>query len=69
MNDLLWLANHPLWGNVVGIPTSWNPDTPKGLKSRPSLIIHRILVELPHSIDLELEKLCQTQMDSAELPC
>jgi hypothetical protein len=20
MNDLLWLSNHPLWGNIVGIP-------------------------------------------------
>jgi hypothetical protein len=54
MNDLLWLANHPLWGNVVGILTRQNPDTPEGLESRLSVRIHRILVELPHSTELEL---------------
>jgi hypothetical protein len=54
MNDLLWLVNHPLWGNVMGIPTSWNPDTPEGVDSQLSVGIHRILVELPHSTELEL---------------
>jgi hypothetical protein len=28
------IVNHPLRGNVVGIPTSQNPDTPEGLESR-----------------------------------
>jgi hypothetical protein len=47
----------------VGIPTSQNPDTPKGLKSRLSVRIHRIPAELPHSTELELRKLRQTRMD------
>jgi hypothetical protein len=64
MNDLLWLANHPLRGNVVGILTRQNPDTPEGLESRLSVRIHRILVELPHSTELELKKLRWTQTDS-----
>jgi hypothetical protein len=34
MNDLLRLVNHPLRGNVVGIPASQNPNTPEGLESR-----------------------------------
>jgi hypothetical protein len=63
MNDLLWLANHPLWGNVVGIPSSRDPDTPEGLESRLSIEIHRIPAELPHSTELELKKLCRTRMD------
>jgi hypothetical protein len=33
----------------VGIPTSQNPNTPKGLESRLSVKIQRILVELPRS--------------------
>jgi hypothetical protein len=48
----------------MGILTSWNPDTPKGLESRFSVEIHGILTELPHSTDLELRKLHRTQMDS-----
>jgi hypothetical protein len=52
MNDSLWLVNHPLWGNVVGLPTSQN------------LPIHRILVELPHLTKLEIGKLCRTWMES-----
>jgi hypothetical protein len=60
MNDLLWLANHPLWGNVMGISTSQDPDTPEGLNSRLSVRIHRIPVELPHSTELDLRKLCRT---------
>jgi hypothetical protein len=64
MNDLLWLANHSLWGNVMGIPTSWDPDTPEGLESWLSVGIRIIPAELPHSAKLELRKLCRTQMDS-----
>jgi hypothetical protein len=64
MNDLLWLANHPLRGNVMGIPTSRDPDTPEGLKSRLSVRIYKILAELPHSTELELRKLRLTRMDS-----
>jgi hypothetical protein len=41
----------------VRIPTSWDPDTPEGLESQLSVGIHRIPVELPHSTELELEKL------------
>jgi hypothetical protein len=41
----------------MGIPTSWNPDTLEGLESQLSVIIHRILAELPHSTNLELIKL------------
>jgi hypothetical protein len=48
MNDLLWLVNLPLWGNVMCILTSRNPDAPEGLENRLSIIIHRIPVELPH---------------------
>jgi hypothetical protein len=65
MSDLLWLSNHPLQGNVMGIPTSRDPDTPEGLESRLSVGICRILIELPHSIELELRKSCQTRMDSS----
>jgi hypothetical protein len=64
MNDLLWLVNHPLRGNVMGIPTRQNADTPEGLESRFSVGICKILAELPHSTELELEKLRQTWMDS-----
>jgi hypothetical protein len=63
MNNLLWSTNHPLWVNVMGILTSWTPDTPEGLKSQLSVKIHRIPEELPHSIELELGKPCWTQMD------
>jgi hypothetical protein len=35
----------------MGIPTSQNPNIPEGLESRPSVRIHRILVELPHLTD------------------
>jgi hypothetical protein len=45
--------------------TSQNPDTLEGLESRLSVGIHRIPAELPHLIELELGKLCQTQMDSS----
>jgi hypothetical protein len=64
MNDLLWLANHPLWGNVTDIPTSQNPGTPEGLESRLSVRIRRIPAELLHLTGLELRKLRWTQMDS-----
>jgi hypothetical protein len=56
MNDLLWLANQPLRGNVVGIPTSQNPDTPEGLEGRLSVKIHIIPIELPYSNKLKLRK-------------
>jgi hypothetical protein len=48
----------------VGILTSQNSDTREGLESRHSVGIHRIPAELPHSNELELEKLRRTQMDS-----
>jgi hypothetical protein len=63
MNDLLCLANHPLWGNVVGIPTSRDPDTLEGLESRLSVRIRRIPTELPHLTELELRKLHRIWMD------
>jgi hypothetical protein len=37
----------------MGIPTSWNPNTPEGLEQRPSVGIHRILANLLHSSKLE----------------
>jgi hypothetical protein len=63
MNDLLWLANHPLWGNVASIPTSQIPDMPEGLESRSSVGNHRIPTELPHSTEQELGELSKTLMD------
>jgi hypothetical protein len=48
----------------MGIPTSWNPDTPEGLKSRLFVRIHRISAKLLHSTELELGKLHRTRMDS-----
>jgi hypothetical protein len=64
MNDLLWLVNHPLQGNVAGISTSWNLDTLKGLESWLFVEIRRILTELLHLTELELGKLRWTRMDS-----
>jgi hypothetical protein len=58
------LVNQPLWGNVTGIPTSQNPDTPEGLETRLSVRIHRIPSELPHSTEPELGKLRRTRTDS-----
>jgi hypothetical protein len=52
----------------MGIPTSQNPNTPEGLKNWLSVKIHRIPVELPHSIDLEFGKLHRTQTDSDRAP-
>jgi hypothetical protein len=46
----------------VGIQISQNPDTPEGLKSWLDV---RILAELLHSTELELRRLCRTQMDSS----
>jgi hypothetical protein len=64
MNDLLWLVNHSLRGNLMGISTSQNPDTPEGLESRFSVRICRILAELPHLTEPEFGKLCRTRTDS-----
>jgi hypothetical protein len=60
MNDLLLLVNHPLRGNVTDILTSQNPDTPEGLENQFSIGIHKILIELPRSTELELRKFHQT---------
>jgi hypothetical protein len=60
MSDLLWLANHPLRVNVVGIPTSQDLDTSEGLESWLSIRIHRIPAKIPHLTGLELGKLCRT---------
>jgi hypothetical protein len=64
MNGLLWLVNHSLWGNAAGIWTSWNPDTTNELKSRLSVGIGWILVELPHSTKPKPGKLHRSRMDS-----
>jgi hypothetical protein len=48
----------------MGILMRQNPDTPEGLESRLSVRICRILVELMHSTELELEKLCPSRTDS-----
>jgi hypothetical protein len=47
----------------MGIPTSWNPDTPEGLESWLSVGIRRISAELPHSTELEHGNHCRTQTD------
>jgi hypothetical protein len=52
MNDLILLANHQVWDNIIGIPTSQDPNTLEGLKSRLSIRIRRIPAELLHSIEL-----------------
>jgi hypothetical protein len=39
------------------IPTSRDPDTPEGLKSRLSVGICRIPTELPQLIELELKEI------------
>jgi hypothetical protein len=57
MNDLLWLVNHPVQGNVMSLQTSQNSDTPEALESRLSVRIHRIPAELLHSTEQELGKL------------
>jgi hypothetical protein len=58
------LANHLLQGNVMGIPTSQDPDTPEWLESRLSIEICRIWTELSHSTEPELRKLRRTRMTS-----
>jgi hypothetical protein len=44
----------------MGIPTSRNLNTLEGLEGRLSVGINKILAELPHSTELELEKLHRT---------
>jgi hypothetical protein len=53
----------------MGIPTSQNPDTPKGLEQRLSVEIHKIMAELPHSSKLEPRNHVRPQRILAELPC
>jgi hypothetical protein len=53
----------------VGILTSQNPNTPEGLESQLSVRIHRILAELPHSIDYYLENSIKPERILVELPC
>jgi hypothetical protein len=48
----------------MGIPTSWNPDTPEGLESWLSVRIRRILADLLDSTELELKKPHRARMDS-----
>jgi hypothetical protein len=47
----------------MGIQTSQDPDTPKGLESQLSIRIRRILTEVPHSTEVELRKLYRIRMD------
>jgi hypothetical protein len=47
----------------MGIQTSRDPDTPKGLESQLSIRIRRILTEVPHSTEVELRKLYRIRMD------
>jgi hypothetical protein len=68
MNDLLWLVNHQLWGNVAGIPTSRNPNTPEGLNSWLSIDIHRISVKVPQSTEVELKNSVESERIPVELP-
>jgi hypothetical protein len=48
----------------MGIQTSRDPDTPKGLESQLSIRICRILTKVQHSTEVELGKLHQIRMDS-----
>jgi hypothetical protein len=48
----------------VGIPTSRDPDTPEELKNQLFVRIHKVPAELPHSTQLELEKLRRIRTDS-----
>jgi hypothetical protein len=48
------VANYPLRGNVIGILTIRDSNTPEELKSLLSVRIRRTPVELPHSTELEL---------------
>jgi hypothetical protein len=57
------LVNHALRGNVMGIPTSRNPDTLEGLENRLSIGIHRISAESSLSTEPDLGKLHRTRMD------
>jgi hypothetical protein len=52
----------------MGILTSRNPDTPKGLEQRLSVGIHRILAKLPHSSKLQSRNHVRPQRIPAELP-
>jgi hypothetical protein len=52
----------------VGIPTSRNPNTPKGLESRLSVRIYKILAELLHSTDQSSENSVEPERILAELP-
>jgi hypothetical protein len=58
------IGKSPTLSKCHGYPDNRNPDTPEGLESRLSIGIHRIPVELSHSIELELKKLHRTVMDS-----
>jgi hypothetical protein len=51
----------------MGIQTSQDPDTPKGLESQLSIRIRRILTEVPHSTEVELRKLYRIRMDSGSV--
>jgi hypothetical protein len=48
-------------GNVTGIPSSQNSDTPEGLESWLSIKIHRIPTKLLHLIELELPRLIYSE--------
>jgi hypothetical protein len=55
------LVNHPLRGNVEGILTSLNPDTPEGLDQRLSIRIHSGRASALEQT--RAEKSCQTLKD------
>jgi hypothetical protein len=46
----------------------WNPDTPEGLGSWPSVGIHRIPAELSHSTELEIKNSIEPEQILVELP-
>jgi hypothetical protein len=52
----------------MGILTSQNPDTPKGLESQPSVRICKIPTEHPHQIEQELKNFVEPEWIPAELP-
>jgi hypothetical protein len=48
----------------MGIPISWDHDTPEGLERQLSIGIDKIMAELPHSTELDRRKLRRPRMDS-----
>jgi hypothetical protein len=53
----------------MGIPISQKPNTIEGLESRPSIRIHRIPAELPHSTNKSSKNFVEPKQIPTELLC